>query len=102
MRRPTLTPGCDLHATGRALGWLEQHPQWYGEAFRQFPGLELEIVQEISRGNEVALERKTVLTEPAGVRHPLLGVNVARVEHGRYREVRADFDASKLQVSVHS
>jgi ketosteroid isomerase-like protein len=81
----------------RLLGWPSIR-KWYEEAFRQFPGLEVDIVHEVRQGNEAALEWKAVLIDPAGVRHPLTGVNVVRVKDGKYLEVRAYFDASKLNV----
>jgi len=77
------------------VGW-HNIKKWYEESFRRFPGLEVEIVHEISQGSEAALEWKAVLTNVTGVRHALVGVNIVRVENGKYREVRAYFDPASL------
>jgi ketosteroid isomerase-like protein len=80
----------------RLLGW-ENIKKWYEESFRQFPQVEVKIVHEISRGNEAALQWEAVLTDTAGVRRPLSGVNIIRVEEGKYREVHPYFDPTALK-----
>jgi len=79
----------------RLVGWSNIR-KWYEKSFEQFPGLEVEIAHEIARGNEAALEWKAVLIDAGGTRHPLVGINVVRIEDGKYREVRAYFDSSAL------
>lgn len=79
------------------VGWSNIR-KWYEASFKAFPGLEVEIVHEISRGNEAALEWKAVLIDPAGTRHPLRGVNLVRIEDGKYREVRPYFDSSQVKL----
>src|SRR5262249_28586662 len=72
------------------VGW-ENIRKWYEAWFRQFPGLEVAIAHEITKSNEASLEWKAVLIDPAGTRHPLTGVNIVRVEGGKFREVRPYF-----------
>lgn len=79
------------------VGW-DNIRKWYEASFKQFPGLEVEIVHEISRGNEASLEWKAVLTDAAGKRFPLKGVNIIRIEDGKYREVRPYFDTSQVKL----
>jgi len=81
----------------RLVGW-ENIRNWYAASFKQFPGLEVEIVHEVTMSNESALEWRAVLIDPAGQRNSLVGVNIVRVEDGRFREVRSYFDSSELKL----
>lgn len=80
----------------RLVGWSNIR-KWYEDSFRRFPGAEVEITHDISRGNEAALEWKATVTDVPGVRHSLTGVSLVRVEDGRFREVHAYFDPSPLR-----
>ncbi len=69
---------------------------FYVEEMRDYPGLEVTITHEVSRGREASLEWEAVLTDHAGGRHPFRGVNVVRVRDGRFESVRAYFDPSQI------
>ncbi|MBN9307537.1 MAG: hypothetical protein BGO82_06420 [Devosia sp. 67-54] len=81
---------------GDRLVGHERIRTFYEESFRRFVGLEVEIVHEISRGNEAALEWRAVFTDAAGKRYPLDGINVIRVSAGKFEEVRCYFDPDLL------
>jgi ketosteroid isomerase-like protein len=61
-----------------------------------FPGLEVTIVNEISSGNEAALEWEAVLTDHEGRRFPIRGVNVVRVRDGKFEHVTAYYDPTQF------
>jgi limonene-1,2-epoxide hydrolase len=61
-----------------------------------FPGLEVTIVDEVSNGNETALEWEAVLIDREGTRYPLRGVNVVEVDGGRIRRMRSYFDPNQF------
>jgi hypothetical protein len=84
-------------AAGKRLTGLEEIKGFYVENFRSFPGLEVHLAHEISKGNEASFEWQAVLIDPSGTRHPAIGVNVVRVEDGRFREMRAYFDPTILK-----
>jgi ketosteroid isomerase-like protein len=61
----------------------------YAEHMRLYPSLEVEIVQEFPRGEWSAIEFDAVVTDPAGVRSRIRGVNVVHVRDGRFLAVRS-------------
>lgn len=69
---------------------------FYVDEMRDYPGLEVTITNEVSRGPEASLEWEAVLTDHDGGRHPFRGVNVVRVRDGRFESVRAYFDPSQI------
>lgn len=69
---------------------------WYADEMRDYPGLEVQIVHEISDGAEAALEWEAVLVDHEGVRHPFRGVNVVRVRDGKFEWVRPYFDPASI------
>jgi limonene-1,2-epoxide hydrolase len=79
---------------GRLLRGHAEIRTFYEDSAARFPGLECRIVHEVANGDEAALEWEAVLIDRQGVRHPLVGVNVIRVEDGKFRSVRAYFDQS--------
>jgi ketosteroid isomerase-like protein len=79
----------------RLIGW-DAIKTYYEDSINSYPGLEVEIAHEVACGSEAALEWRAVLIDHDGVRHPLIGVNVVRVEEGRFREVHAYFDPALL------
>jgi SnoaL-like polyketide cyclase. len=79
----------------RLVGW-ENIRKWYEATYRQFQGVKVEIVHEISDGPEASLEWKATLKDSAGKVITPIGVNIVRVEGGKFREVRAYFDSSIL------
>lgn len=70
----------------------EHIAEFYIDEMRDYPGLEVEIVHEVSTGDEAALEWEAVLTDHDGVRHPFRGVNIVRTADGMFTSVRAYFD----------
>lgn len=85
-----------MHPPGQILRGHDEIRTFYEDSVRRFPGLEVTILHEISVGDEAALEWDAVLIDHAGVRHPLKGVNIIKVEDGRFRYVHAYFDPSVL------
>ncbi len=69
---------------------------WYAEEMRDYPGLEVRIVHEVSAGPEAALEWEAVLVDHDGVRHAFRGVNIVRVRDGKFESVRAYFDPASI------
>jgi len=65
------------------VGWINIR-KWYEDSFRKYPGVEVQITHEIRSGNEAALEWKAVLIDAAKVRHAVTGVNLVRVEGGKF------------------
>ncbi|WP_206606415.1 nuclear transport factor 2 family protein [Steroidobacter cummioxidans] len=75
----------------RLVGW-DSISKWYEATYRQFQGVKVEIVHEIVQGNEASFEWQATLTDAAGKVYRPIGVNIVRVEAGKFREVRAYFD----------
>jgi limonene-1,2-epoxide hydrolase len=87
-------PDATFQPAGNLLRGHDEIKTFYQDSIARFPGLECEIVHEVSNGNEASLEWCAVLIDHDGVRHPLVGVNVIRVEDGKFASVRAYFDQS--------
>jgi ketosteroid isomerase-like protein len=83
-----------------APGWdLVGHHEvrrYYEESAAQFPGLEVEVVGDYGDGDTAVVEWSAVLIDEKGVRYPISGVNVIKLEGDRFKEVRAYFDVSGL------
>jgi len=69
---------------------------FYAESCRKYPMLEVAIVRESGDAKTVALEWSAAVTDHSGRRVPFVGVNLVKVENGRFREVRAYFDTATL------
>lgn len=87
-------PDATFQPAGNLLRGHEEIRVFYEDSIARFPGLECQILHEVSSGDEASLEWSAVLIDHAGVRHPLVGVNVIRVEGGKFASVRAYFDQS--------
>jgi limonene-1,2-epoxide hydrolase len=87
-------PDATFQPAGQLLTGHEEIRGFYEDSIARFPGLECQIVREVSSGNEASLEWNAVLIDHAGVRHPLVGVNVIEVRDGKFASVRAYFDQS--------
>jgi ketosteroid isomerase-like protein len=61
----------------------------YEEHARNYPGLEVAIVQEFPRGDSSALEFDAVFVDTAGKRYRVRGVNVVHVRDGKFTSVRS-------------
>lgn len=83
--------------TGEALRGREAIATFYADEIRDYPGLEVTIVHEVSTGDEAALEWEAVLVDHDGVRHPFRGVNIVRVRDGKFTEVHAYFDPTAVE-----
>ncbi|GFE86446.1 hypothetical protein GCM10011488_14000 [Steroidobacter agaridevorans] len=79
----------------RLVGW-DSIRKWYEATYRQFQSVRVDIVHEITNGPEASLEWKATLMDAAGKVITPIGVNIVRVEGGKFREVRAYFDSSIL------
>lgn len=89
-------PDAVFSVPGKRLVGHAQIRTFYEESFRRFVGLEVEIVHEISRGDEAALEWKAVFTDAGGQRFPLDGLNLIKVRGGQIVEMRCYFDPKLL------
>jgi len=61
----------------------------YEESARLYPGLTVDIVREFPLGTRSALEFDAWLTDRAGRRFRIRGVNVVEVRDGRFVSVRS-------------
>lgn len=82
--------------SGDALHGHDEIGPWYADEMREYPGLEVEIVHDVSDGPEAALEWEAVLIDHDGGRHSFRGVNVVRVRDGKFERVRAYFDPASI------
>jgi ketosteroid isomerase-like protein len=80
----------------RLVGW-ENIRKWYEATYRQLISIRVDIVHEITQGPEASLEWHATLTNASGKLLTPVGVNVVRVEGGKFRWVRAYFDSSVLR-----
>jgi len=81
---------------GGALHGHEEIRTFYADELDDYPGLEVDIVHEVSNGPEASLEWEAVLIDKEGRRHPFRGVNVVRVRDGKFEWVRAYFDPALI------
>jgi ketosteroid isomerase-like protein len=61
----------------------------YETSVLAYPGLEVQIVDELPDGDRSALVFDAVLIDPDGRRHRIRGVNVVRVRDGKFVSVRS-------------
>lgn len=64
----------------------------YADMARLYPGLDVRVDWVIEDGPRAALQWHSVLTDPAGVRLTLDGVNLVEVAGDRFVAVRCFFD----------
>jgi uncharacterized protein (TIGR02246 family) len=81
---------------GQKLNGHSEIRTFYAESCRKYPVLEVEIVRESGETATVSVEWSAAVTDHTGRRMPFVGVNLVKVENGRFREVRAYFDTSPL------
>ena len=70
---------------------------FYDASGKDFPGLEVEIVNDFTVGDQSALEWKATLTSVAGEKFTILGVNIIKIRDEKFEWVHAYFDPSVLQ-----
>ncbi len=87
-------PDAEFRPAGAILPGHDEIRTCYEDSIARFPGLECTIVREVRSGDEASLEWDAILIDHAGVRNPLVGVNVIHVEEGKFVSVRAYFDQS--------
>lgn len=73
---------------------------FYADELDEYPGLEVEIVHEVSNGPEACLEWEATLIDKAGGRHPFRGCNIVRVRDGKFETVRAYFDPGLINADA--
>lgn len=83
-----------FNVAGTHLVGHDEIATFYISSGQQYPGLKLDILHEVSDGNQGALEWRAELTDPNGETVILNGVNIIKVDGGKFREVRAYFDPS--------
>ena len=88
-----------MQPPGQILHGHAEIRTFYEDSIRRFPILEVAIVHEVRQGNEAALEWEAAVTDHSGRRYPFTGVNIIRVEDGKFRWVHAYFDLSTLPSS---
>jgi ketosteroid isomerase-like protein len=88
-----------MQPPGQVLHGHSEIRTFYEDSIRRFPVLEVKIVHEIRLGDEAAIEWDAAVTDHHGVRYPFTGVNIIKVEDGKFRYVRAYFDLSVLPKS---
>src|ERR1700689_4237870 len=72
-------PDATFHPVAGPLVGHDQIRTFYDGMGDNFPGLEVTITHEISRGDEAVLEWDAVLIDRDGIRIPICGCNVVRV-----------------------
>ncbi len=83
--------------SGPALHGHDEIASFYVDEMRDYPGLEVQIVNEVGNGEEASLEWEAILVDHSGARHAFRGVNVVRVRDGKFESVRAYFGAAATE-----
>ena len=68
----------------------------YDASGKDFPGLEVEIVNEFTVGDQAALEWHATLTNTKGEKFEIDGVNIIKIRDGKFQWVHAYFDPTVL------
>lgn len=89
-------PDASFVAPGCTLDGHEAIRVFYEDAAALYPGLEVEIVNEITSGTESSFEWVAVLITPDGTRYPLRGNNCIRVRDGKFAAVHSFYDTAEL------
>lgn len=83
--------------TGPPLRGHAEIATFYADEIRDYPGLEVTIVNEVSDGGpEAALEWEAVLTDHDERRFGFRGVNVVRVRDGKFEWMRPYFNPTMV------
>lgn len=82
--------------TGPPLHGHAEIATFYADEIRDYPGLEVTIVNEVADGARAALEWEAVLTDHDGERHAFRGVNIVWVRDGKFERVHAYFDPTTV------
>jgi ketosteroid isomerase-like protein len=87
----------EFRPAGQVLRGLAEIRTFYEDSCQRFPRLENTIVHGVESGNDGAFEWDAVLIDREGARHRLIGVNVVRVEDGKFLWVHSYFDAGSYR-----
>jgi ketosteroid isomerase-like protein len=82
---------------GQKLVGHSEIRSFYDGSGADFPGLEVEITNDFTVGDQSALEWTATLTSTSGEVFTILGVNIIKVRDGKFEWVHAYFDSSILQ-----
>jgi steroid delta-isomerase len=85
-----------FHPVAGPLVGHDQIRTFYEGMGDEFPGLEVEVVRDITAGDEAALEWAAVLIDREGKRFPIYGVNLVQIRDGKFTHVRAYFDPTQF------
>jgi len=83
---------------GQTLVGHAQIRTFYEASGIDFPGLEVEILNDFAVGNQSAFEWSAKLTSTAGETSVLRGVNIIKIRDGKFEWVHAYFDSSLMQL----
>jgi hypothetical protein len=70
---------------------------FYDASGADFPGLEVEITNEFTVGDQSALEWTALLTSSTGEKFTIKGVNIIKIKNEKFEWVHAYFDPTVLQ-----
>jgi ketosteroid isomerase-like protein len=87
-------PDAVFRLPNQLLRGHDQIATFYDASGAEYPGLEVQIVGEVSAGDSAALEWEATLVDRSGRPHELRGVNIVEVRDGKFTSVRAYFDPS--------
>ena len=82
---------------GQKLVGHAQIGGFYDASSAEFPGLEVEITNDFTVGDQTALEWKALLTDVTGKKYIVLGVNVVKIREEKFEWVHSYFDPNILQ-----
>jgi ketosteroid isomerase-like protein len=85
-----------FHPVTGPLRGHEEIATFYAGMGDTFPTMRVEIVHEVSSGDEASLEWSAILTDHAGIDYPIRGVNIVRVHHGKIAHMTAYFDPTSF------
>jgi ketosteroid isomerase-like protein len=82
---------------GQILSGHKEIGTFYSASGSDFPGLEVEITNDFTVGDQAALEWTAELTSTTGEEFTIKGVNIIKVRDGKFEWVHAYFDPTVLQ-----
>lgn len=90
-------PDAVFSPPGQVLNGHSEIATFYSSSGADFPGLEVEITNDFTIGNQAALEWTAILTSTSGEEFTIKGVNIIKVREGKFEWVHAYFDPTVLQ-----
>lgn len=89
-------PDAELWAPGGHRVGHAEIRAYYEDSARAYPGLWVEIIDELVVGDRATLEWRAELTDTAGQRYRASGANVVEVRDGKFVYVHSYFDTRPL------